>query len=36
MDVIVFAIRGSKGTLDWITNMNQTPASPGGFLASPF
>jgi hypothetical protein len=36
MDVIVFAIRGSKGTLDWITNVNQSPASPGGFLVGYF
>lgn len=31
-DVIVFAIRGSARFMDWAVNMNQTPASPSGFL----
>ncbi|KFY43239.1 hypothetical protein V495_04073 [Pseudogymnoascus sp. VKM F-4514 (FW-929)] len=31
-DVIVFAIRGSARFMDWAVNMNQTPASPAGFL----
>ncbi|KAL5351143.1 hypothetical protein ACLOAV_002994 [Pseudogymnoascus australis] len=31
-DVIVFAIRGSARFMDWAVNMNQTPASPTGFL----
>lgn len=34
-DVIVFAIRGSARFMDWAVNMNQTPASPTGFLDDP-
>ena len=32
LDVLVFAIRGSKGIDDWRTNFANEPASPAGFL----
>lgn len=32
LDVLVFAIRGSKGIDDWRTNFANDPASPAGFL----
>lgn len=32
LDILVFAIRGSKGIDDWRTNFANDPASPAGFL----
>lgn len=32
LDVLVFAIRGSKGIDDWRTNFANDPASPAGFI----
>jgi hypothetical protein len=36
MNTIVFAIRGSQTFMDWAVNLNSHPASPEGFLVSPF
>lgn len=35
MNTIVFAIRGTATFMDWVVNLNLSPASPRGFLDDP-